>query len=344
MDEFLQDNASARFLLRFRQCWPPPHWQDVTVVAAVSGGADSTALLRALVALHPNPSAHLVAAHVNHRLRGAESDADEAFVRDVCQSLAVPCEVARLTAETCSHPKGQGLEATARQARYECLTKIAEAHGARYLATAHTADDQVETVLHRILRGTGLHGLAGIPRARALTPCMSLIRPMLPFTRREVREFLASLEQDFREDTSNRDRRFTRNRLRHQLIPYLIRRFNPRVDQALLRLAGLAGETQAVMDQLVEQLAQISTVKLASNRIRIDCEQLTHANPLLIQNLFINIWKSQAWPLRDMGLPQWQQLAEMAQSPPPSKTSITFPGGIQAERRGTVLLLQRTTP
>jgi tRNA(Ile)-lysidine synthase len=340
MDEFPQDSARARFLVRFRQNWPTPHWQDVTVVAAVSGGADSMAMLRALVAVHPNPSTRLMVAHINHRLRGDESDADEAFVRNVCETLSIPCQVAHMAAGACSHPKGRGFEAIARQARYDCLTKIAESHGARYIATAHTADDQVETVLHRILRGTGLHGLTGIPRARALNPFMSLIRPVLPFTRSELREFLAELGQAFREDSTNRSRRFTRNRLRHELIPHLIQRYNPRVDQALLRLAGLASETQAVLDQLVDELAKACVVQLGPSRIQIDCERLDRAKPLLKRNLLIHLWTTQGWPLRDMGLPQWQQMSEMTQSPLPSTTSITFPGGVQAERRGHLLLLR----
>lgn len=343
MDEFPQDNAGARFLLRFRQNWPPPQWQDLTIVAAVSGGADSMAMLRAMVAIHPNPSIHLVVAHINHRLRGEESDADEAFVRSACERLSIRCNVARLASGTCSQPKGRGFEAIARQSRYECLSKIAESHGARHIATAHTADDQVETVLHRILRGTGLHGLAGIPRVRALTPFMSLIRPMLAFGRSELREFLAELGQDFREDSSNRSRRFTRNRLRHELIPHLIKRYNPRVDQALLRLSGLASETQAVLDQLVEELALDCVVQVAPSRIQIDCERLGRSRPLLIRNLLINLWTTQGWPLRDMGLPQWQQLSEMTQFPPPPRTSITFPGGIQVDRRGNLLLLQTTS-
>jgi tRNA(Ile)-lysidine synthase len=125
-------------------------------VVAVSGGADSVALLRALRACGVPPTV----AHVNHKLRGGDSDADEAFVRELCDSLGVPCVVK--AADVAALATGANLEATARRVRYDFFAEVATEAGAAWVATAHTADDQAETVLHRLMRGTGLQGLRGI--------------------------------------------------------------------------------------------------------------------------------------------------------------------------------------
>jgi tRNA(Ile)-lysidine synthase len=131
------------------------------------------------------------------------------------------------------HP--DGVEAAARAARYEFLQATAERLGARYVATAHTADDQAETVLHHIVRGTGLAGLAGMSRARSLGAAATLIRPLLSFRRRDVIEYLGALGQSYCEDTTNRDPAFTRSRIRHELLPLLASGLQPARD----RRAGL---------------------------------------------------------------------------------------------------------
>src|SRR5262249_48782964 len=133
-----------------------------------------------------------------------------------------------------------GVEAAARQARYEFLAKTAHECGARYIATAHTADDQVETILFNVLRGTGLAGLAGIPRMRTLNESTTLIRPLLDFKRSEIISYLATLNQPYRDDETNQLLDYTRNRIRHDLIPILERDYNPRVRESLLRLAQAA--------------------------------------------------------------------------------------------------------
>src|SRR5262245_22639104 len=190
----------SAFLANLAAAWPPANWQDVTVLVAVSGGADSAALLRGLVEIRAAGEGRLIAAHFNHKLRGAESDADQAFVEQLGRELGVKVVAGRRAGEG-----GLATEESLREARYEFLTSISGVYGARYVATAHTADDQVETVLLNVLRGTGLAGLAGIPRIRQLAEATTLIRPLLDVTRADVLEFLAGLKQPFREDASNRN-------------------------------------------------------------------------------------------------------------------------------------------
>lgn len=177
------------------------------ICVAVSGGVDSTALLLALADLRDNFDP--VAAHVNHHLRGAESDADEAFVRDLCGALHVDLHVADGTLDE-KRVRERGIEAAAREIRYERLQAIRVATGARYLATAHQKDDQAETVLMRLLTGSGIGGLRGIRPVRE----DGVIRPLLEVTRAEIEAFLAARSITPRLDRSNEDPRFLRNRVR----------------------------------------------------------------------------------------------------------------------------------
>lgn len=178
------------------------------VVVAVSGGVDSTALLLALHELRDDP-VKVVAAHVNHHLRGEDSDADEAFVRDLCGRLGVDLHVADGTLDAVRVGE-RGIEAAARETRYARLQAIRASSGARWIATAHQKNDQAETVLLRLLTGSGLAGLRGIHPVRS----DGVIRPMLGVTRGEIEAFLAERQVVARHDRSNDDPRFLRNRIR----------------------------------------------------------------------------------------------------------------------------------
>ncbi len=192
------------------------------VIVALSGGADSTALLLGLYLLREKMGITLEAAHFNHRLRGEESEEDQAFAVSLCHHYDIPLHLSSGDVV----PGKKGLEAAAREARYAFLRSL----NAK-IATAHTADDNVETVLMHMVRGTGLKGLGGI------TPVAgNLIRPMLPVTREEVEAFLAEYCQKYRTDSSNLTDQFLRNRLRRRVMP-LLKEENPRLAQTLSAMA-----------------------------------------------------------------------------------------------------------
>ncbi len=326
------------------ETWPPSDWQDVTVLLAVSGGADSVGLLRAMCALGGSGSGRIVAAHLNHGLRGEQSDADEAFVVDLCRRLGVGCEVGRSNVARLADQQGDGLEAAARKARYRFLAETAGRFGARFVATAHTADDQAETILHHILRGTGLRGLSGIRRVRRLGPAV-LIRPVLQFRRAEVRAYLQELGQPYREDASNADLHLTRNRIRHELLPRLAADFNPRVVEALLRLGRLAGEAQSVLAGMAERLCERFAHPLSDGSVRIDAEGLADQPPYLVCEMLAGVWASQGWPVQAMGRAEWETLAQMlaacalsGKQPPAART---FPGGVGVRPERGHLMLRR---
>src|SRR5262249_46014861 len=192
------------------------------LVVAVSGGPDSVALVRALAAArgrHDPPP--LILAHLNHQLRGPESDADEGFVAGLHAALVaagVPAlDLCRGRRDVGAEARARGgnLEAVARRLRYRWRAGVARERGARWVATGHTANDQAETVLHRLLRGTGLQGLRGIAARRELEPGVGVVRPLLRATRADVLAYLGGLGQPYRHDSSNEDRRQTRNRIPH---------------------------------------------------------------------------------------------------------------------------------
>lgn len=230
------------------------------VLVGLSGGPDSVALLGILHALAQSGciDAGLSAVHLNHRIRGAEADADARFCRQFARSLGVPIAVRRVDVPAEARRRGISLEEAARMVRYEVFASEALALARKFprapilIALGHHADDQVETVLQRIIRGTGVSGLAGIPARRRLglgrRGSATIIRPLLGVRRAEILACLASAGLPFRTDASNLGAQFTRNRIRNKLLPLLREKFNPRVDEALLRLAEIAGQWAEAVD------------------------------------------------------------------------------------------------
>ena len=308
----------------------------MTVLAAVSGGVDSVALLRALDSAGPKRPGRLVVAHFNHGLREEAVD-DESFVRELSARLSVHCIVGRRHQPAA----GSGIEEAARQARYEFFRATAAEVGARYIATAHTADDQAETVLQRIVRGTGIAGLAGMRRARPLCPGVTLIRPLLSVRRAELLAYLQALDQPFREDATNAECRFTRNRLRHELLPQLAREYNPNVIQALLRLSQLAGEAQSIVDERVAEL--VRDVRFEANRVDMEIWRYASEPRYVVRELLVAVWRRQGWPEQAMGFDEWESLADLLLSPDPRTGTLRLmPGGVAVARRGDRFVLERT--
>jgi tRNA(Ile)-lysidine synthase len=311
------------------------------LVIAISGGADSVALTRAAyLASVPgvgSGSGRLVLAHLNHRLRGAESDADEAFVVALAAQLpGVDLCHARLDVAAEAERRGANLEATARSLRYTWLMDVARQHGIRHVATGHTADDQAETVLHRLLRGAGLQGLRGIAACRPLASDVDLVRPMLGVTRVDVLAFLNGLGQGFREDSSNRDPRHTRNRIRHELLPLLAGQFNPAIVTVLNRLAVQADEAFRHQTAAAAQLLATTELPRAGRQLVFDAPKLAAASDEDLRAMLRLVWEREGWSRDAMGFDAWQRLAAQARG---QGTTTDFPGGVYARHRGRVFLL-----
>ena len=188
--------------------------QGETVCCALSGGADSVALLLALRELSGELGISLSAVHINHLLRGEESDRDEDFCRDLCEKLNVPLKIFRRDAAEFSRSLGMSVETGARELRYEIFEEILENNFSAKICTAHNLNDNAETVLFRLARGTGLKGLTGIPPVRG-----KIIRPLITCSRDEIERFLTEQGQDFVFDSTNSSDDYARNRIRHRIIP-----------------------------------------------------------------------------------------------------------------------------
>jgi tRNA(Ile)-lysidine synthase len=311
------------------------------VLVAISGGPDSTALLVALHHLRRKKRLNIAAAHVNHALRGDESDADERFVRELCERLKIPLVCRRLAVPLRASDRAEGIESAARKLRQSFFSEAAREFGAKFVATAHTADDQAETVLHRIVRGTGLAGLAGIPTVRPLAPGIKMIRPLLNLKRSDVTRFLTAIGQASREDRSNRDLTFTRNRVRHRLIPNLIKHFNPQVVEALVRLAAQAHESQSVIDRQVRRLHRRSLIKRDAQKVVLNVARLNRAPRFLISAMILHVWREQGWPLQEMGEADLTRVADLVSG---SASAWDLPGGVRAKRVQERLVLTRNSP
>lgn len=272
-----------------------------TVICAVSGGADSMALLQSLYLLKEKLGIRLEAAHFNHNLRGAESDRDEAFVRAFCEARGIVCHVGNAAVEA-----GQkGLEAAAREARYRYFATLPG-----IIATAHTADDNAETLLMHLVRGTGLKGLGGItPKGE------NLIRPLLCVTREEVLEFLAQQGISYVTDSSNDTDDFLRNRIRHHVMP-LLRQENPSLSENLSATALRLRQDEAALDAL-----SVPTADVAALRQMEPALQSRVLGKLLI-----------SWNVPEPEAEHIELLRRLIESENPS-AGADFPGGVRIARQ-----------
>jgi len=261
----------ARTLTKFGMIRAGEH-----VLVAISGGADSTALLLCLLQLAPALGIRLSAAHLNHCLRGEESESDEVFVRNLCKGLGLSliCEAIPVSPSGCA-ARGN-LEETAREVRYDFLSRAAHQAGAQKIALGHTQNDQAETVLMRLFRGSGPRGLSGIqPVLGGL-----FIRPLLECQRREITAFLNGQGADYREDSTNRDVHYRRNRVRLELLPYVEKHLNPNAVRTLARHAAVARE---VSDYLEKHAADaLETVREpAKEGVSLSVKKLLELHPLM---------------------------------------------------------------
>jgi tRNA(Ile)-lysidine synthase len=238
------------------------------VGVAVSGGADSVALLLLLLELREKLGIVLSVVHFNHKLRGKASDADEAFVAKLAAKHGLEFHSASVDIAKKAKKERANIEDAARRARYDYFRSLAEAGVCGRIAVAHTADDQAETVLAHILRGTGLAGLGGIhPVAGAV------IRPLLSVRRSELRRFLRARKQAWREDATNRDTKRMRARIRRKLLPLLQKQFQPAIVEHLVTLAELAREDEAFLDARAEERVRV-LVQKKGERARIGIDNL----------------------------------------------------------------------
>ncbi|MEM9587865.1 MAG: tRNA lysidine(34) synthetase TilS [Planctomycetota bacterium] len=337
--------------------WPTERHGGVGVLVGCSGGADSVALLRALHAIRQPMSVsgatcgELVVAHYNHRLRGAESDADADFVRALADDLEIRCviESGRVTE---NGPTQASSEESLRDVRYQSLQRIGQRLGTRYLAVAHSADDNVETLLHHLLRGTGPRGLTAIPPFRDLGDELVLARPLLQVRRDTIRRALREIGQSWREDSSNQQTDYSRNWIRQTLLPLIHSRY-PAADEAILRLIDSQSKWRETIDDQARRWIKERVAIHPPNRVTIHLIDDTTTQATVIAALQA-VWDRIDWPRGVMRADRWTELARLIRdSEPPvlanqrtddgSVHATQLPGGIQIHRSGDTLTLRRLT-
>jgi tRNA(Ile)-lysidine synthase len=294
-----------------------------TVLVAYSGGPDSTALLRLLLELRKDVPFKVVVAHFNHMLR-RDAEADERFVRAQARALKLRLAVGRRDVKRFARARRRNVEEAARLLRYEFLEKAAIKTGATKIATGHTLNDQAETVLLRLLRGSGKRGLSGIhPAVEG-----RIIRPLLGFTRSEIEDYLGRKKLGFRTDRTNFDTRLLRNKVRMRLIPYLRRRFAPNIVPILGRTASiLAGEDEA-LDRLVRQKER-RAILLRRGMPTLEAKALLRESRGLARGLVRRLIERNQGDLRRITFEDIEAVLDLGEG-----HERTLPGGLRLRRSG----------
>lgn len=296
------------------------------VICAVSGGADSVCLLHILNEIAPLRGLKLYAAHFNHCLRGEESDRDEAFVRQLCSEMGIELFCASGDVNSYADQNGMGTEEAARLLRYKFFEETAAKIAGSRVATAHNADDNVETVLMNLTRGAGLKGLCGIPPVRDI-----YVRPLLCMSRDEINAYLDSRGIDHVEDSTNAESVYTRNRLRHEVIPVL-KGINADIAMSVKETSELIREDESLLEALAEQAVPFEPDK--EGRVALSAAKIKAAQyPLAARGIRRAAAKLACYPASV----HVKAAMEIAQSDNPS-AETQFPNGIKVSREYDLLI------
>lgn len=312
-----QHNPQSQLVQKLLDTWPIKHWQNTSVIVAVSGGADSVALLRAMQATAVRPDL-LHVAHFNHAWRGAESDEDARFVVELSRTLNLSYTVGK-NPEIAHSSRSEQI---ARKARYQFLHEVAQARSAQYIATAHTASDRVETMLHNLCRGTGLAGMCTPAVSRWFDQHTTLVRPLVHCFRNEIIEYLVEKCQPYRHDTSNANQAYRRNFLRHSALPLLRQAYGDSLDHRLLSFSQLAEQMLDIQQGLAQmywgtaQKLELEKVKegwLPRNspaEIRLPAAALLPAQWPIVLLALQKAWHSLGWKQQALTRHHWQRLEQ----------------------------------
>lgn len=302
------------------------------VVVALSGGADSCALLLSLVGFTQADGLKMVVAHFNHGLRATESDEDEVF----CRQLAKKFDLAFVT-ERMRHlfiPKGVSPEDYFRRERYRFLDKVAMDHGANKIALGHHLNDQAETVLLNILRGSGLDGLKGFLPMRE----NKYIRPLMEVSRQEINDFLKEAGVEYRQDSSNKNKVYLRNHIRNELIPCLKEKYNPRIEQNLARMADIVRRDDEFIGQYVNAILTSPQIQKKKNKVSFSAEYFKRLHISLGYRLLKAVLEDLAPESKGFSSSHIQSVVDLINQSS-SGTSISLPYHLRAQKEYDHLII-----
>ncbi|MCR4673018.1 MAG: tRNA lysidine(34) synthetase TilS [Lachnospiraceae bacterium] len=305
-----------------------------SVVAGISGGADSMCLLYVLLGLRGPMKISVTAVHVNHCIRGEEADADEDYVRGICEKEGVPFVSFREDITGRAREQHLSVEEAGRIARYECFEKVRLEKGADRIAVAHNMDDLCETVLLNLARGSGVRGMAGMPAKRGY-----IVRPLLRTGREEIEEYDRRNNIAFRTDRTNLEREYARNRIRLDVLPYLCRNINSRSREHIAEMAAMAGDLAAHAAASAEEAAK-EAVREETGRIFIDIEKLESLDAAVSQELIRQQVCRAAGRMKDIGAVHYRSVMKLAHLE--TGKAADLPYGLMAEKRyGEICIRKR---
>lgn len=296
------------------------------VLVGVSGGPDSVALLDLLNTLTSEYSIHIGIAHLNHGLRGRESDRDEHFVRSLAQNLGFPFYFEKINIRDYRNRRKMSIEEAGRHARYRFFHELAQRHGYNKIALGHHGDDNAELVLMNLLRGSGTLGLSGMPPIRD----GYLIRPLIFCTRAEIVEYIRKREIKYVTDRSNMDNRFTRNKIRNQLIPFLRKTFNPEIGKHLRQFVEIIRTEEEWMDDLVKHLFHDLVVRSGPEHIILSASILRERRLAEQRRLFRHALKAVKGDLRRISFGHIESMVKLLSSQK-AGGHLDLPGGMKVE-------------
>ncbi len=306
------------------------------VLVAVSGGADSISLVLSLLALKERYPITLGVAHLNHMLRGEESLGDEVFVKQFADKLGLPCFSIQLDVKAHAKKHGLSIEQAGRKVRYEYFQHLACDHGYTKIATGHNKDDNAELVLMNLLRGSGPKGLCGIPPVRNNI----YIRPLIQIYKKEILEFLNSINQEYMFDSSNNDMAYLRNKIRCRLLPHLVSEFNPEIIDALDRLSNIL-KTEEEYFEIETQKAYMCCLHKADDlSVALFKTKMSDLHPALLNRVLRKAIKAVKKNLNRISLAHINDIIQFSFNTL-SGTSLDLPGQIRVYKEKNIIIFKK---
>ncbi|MBU1006134.1 MAG: tRNA lysidine(34) synthetase TilS [Candidatus Omnitrophica bacterium] len=307
-----------------------------SILVGFSGGPDSVTLLRVLCEIKEEYSLCIHIAHLDHKFRGDESKADRRFCEDLAKDLGIGITCEEIDVPKIAAEKGISSEEAARIERYDFFKRTAEKRGIKKLAVGHNRDDQAETVLMRVLRGAGTLGLGGISPVKNI-PSLTIIRPLIEMSRKEIEKFVGENSLEFRHDPSNDDVFFTRNRIRGELIPYLEKNFNSNVKEVLANMAeNLRAENEFLEKFSNRKLRGLSRVK--KKEILLDIKKLKRQPEAVRKRILRAALREYKGDLRRFTYQHWKEIEKLIDERP-GNSIVDLPGGINIIKNKATLTL-----
>jgi len=308
------------------------------VLVGFSGGPDSIALLHALLKLRQEFSFTICIAHLDHGFRGEESRADRKFCEDLAEKLGLDISCEEIDVPRIAKEKGLSPEEAARFERYDFFKRVAVAKKITKVAIGHNRDDQAETILMRAFRGSGMSGLGGISPIKSMGS-LTIIRPLIDISRREIEEFVKENGFEVRRDSSNDKILFTRNRIRHDLIPYLEKNFNANIKEILANTAENLRSENEFLEKLARRKFKSMSKRSNSSEIAIDIKKFKKQSAALRKRILRAALEELKGNLRRLTYQHWKEMDELVEKRP-GNSIVDLPGGINVVKNKNKILIQ----